>query len=228
MLEAFAAGDVREGEQEVVLVVVMRGVGGIGLADEVGDLGEQSGTEPGVRWGVGDDVDEVGGLDLRGERELVEVLAGDDGRVFELLDGGGGVVGGAAGGVLWIVAVGGSECSADAPACWDLHGGLHGDVFDRDVGGVEKQLFPLEDGQLRGDTLGDDAIEMGVKRGDALRNGEVELVEIHVVAPPGQRLALCGEDDAGDVVDGRLLVTLGELATARRATSRLGRPSASD
>ena len=41
MLEAFAAGDVGEGEEEVVDVVVARGVGGAGLADEVGELGEE-------------------------------------------------------------------------------------------------------------------------------------------------------------------------------------------
>ncbi len=63
MLEAFAAGDVGEGEEEVVLVVVVRLVEGVGFADEVGDLGEQGGTEVRVVGGVGDDVDEVGGLD---------------------------------------------------------------------------------------------------------------------------------------------------------------------
>ena len=59
VLEAFAAGDVGEGEQEVVEVVVVRGVGGAGLADEVGDLGEELGAEIGVFGRVGDDVDVV-------------------------------------------------------------------------------------------------------------------------------------------------------------------------
>src|ERR1700722_14818637 len=81
VLEAFAAGDVRKREQEVVAVVVVRGVGGTGFADEVGDFGEQVGAEVRVFGLVGDDVDEVGRLDLRSQRELVEVFAGDDGRV---------------------------------------------------------------------------------------------------------------------------------------------------
>ena len=73
----------------MVDVVVVRVVGRAGFADEVGDLGEELGAKVGVFWLVGDDVDVVLGRDLRRERELVEVLAGDDGRVFELLDGGG-------------------------------------------------------------------------------------------------------------------------------------------
>ena len=96
VLEAFAAGDVREGEEEVVDVVVARVVGGAGFADEVVELGEERGAEVGVFGVVGDDVDVVLRRDLGREGELVEVFAGDDGGVFELLDGGGGEVGGAA------------------------------------------------------------------------------------------------------------------------------------
>ena len=132
----------------------------------------------------------------------MEVLAGDDGGVFELLDGGGGVVGGAALGMLRIVAVGGSERGADAPACGDLDGGLDGDVFDGRVGGVEEEFFPFEDGQLVADAGGDDAVEVGVEGGDAGGDGDVELVEVFVVAAPGEDFAVGGEDDAGDVVDG--------------------------
>ena len=49
---------------------------------------------------VGDYVDVVLGGDFGGEGELVEVEAGDDGGVFELFDCRGGVVGGAAVGML--------------------------------------------------------------------------------------------------------------------------------
>src|SRR5271168_4150194 len=72
----------------------MRFVVGVGLADEVVDLGKGLGADVGVVGLVGDDVEEVGGLDLGCERELMEVLASDDGRVFELLDGGDLVLGG--------------------------------------------------------------------------------------------------------------------------------------
>ncbi len=123
MLEAFAAGYVGEGEEEVVDVVVAGGVGGSRLADEVGELGEERGAEVGVFRGVGDYVDVVLGGDFGGEGVLVEVLAGDYGGVLELLDVGGGEVGGAALRMLWIVAVGGGEGGADAPAFGDGDGG---------------------------------------------------------------------------------------------------------
>ena len=117
----------------------------------------------------------------------MEVLAGDDGRVFKLLDGGGGVVGGGAAG--WSVVAsstpvvrelrsGGSERGADAPAGGDGDGGLDGDVFDGDVGGVEEELLPFEDGELLADAGGDDAVEMRVQGGDAGGDGDVVLVEV--------------------------------------------------
>ena len=97
MLEAFSTGYVGECEEEVVDVVVARVVGGPGLTDEVIKLGDEGGAEFGVFGAVGDYVDVVLRRDLGGECELVEVLAGDDGRVFELFDRGGGVVCGALG-----------------------------------------------------------------------------------------------------------------------------------
>ena len=151
---------------------------------------------------IGDYVDVVLRGDFGGESELVEVLAGDDGGVLELLDVGGGEVSGSALRVLRIVAVGGGEGGADAPAFGDLYGGLDGDVFDGGVGGVEEELFPLEDGHLLGDAGGDDAVEVGVEGGDSGRDGDVEFEEVFVVAAPGEGLAVGGEDDAGDVVDG--------------------------
>ena len=45
VLEAFAAGYVGEGEEEVVDVVVARGVGGSGFADEVVEFAEERGAE---------------------------------------------------------------------------------------------------------------------------------------------------------------------------------------
>lgn len=43
---------------------------------------------------------------------------------------------------------------------------------------------------------------MGVKGSDAGGDGDVELVEVFVVATPGKDLAVSCEDDAGDLVDG--------------------------
>src|SRR6185312_9406802 len=89
MLEAFAAGGVREGEKEVIGVVVMGCVGGVGFADEVGDFGEEFGAQRGVLGLIGGDVEEVFGRDVRGKRVLVEVLAREDRGVLKLFDGGG-------------------------------------------------------------------------------------------------------------------------------------------
>jgi len=41
-----------------------------------------------------------------------------------------------------------------------------------------------------------------VQRGNAGGDGDVVLVEVLLVASPGERLAVRGEDDAGDVADG--------------------------
>src|SRR5580658_4598740 len=43
---------------------------------------------------------------------------------------------------------------------------------------------------------------MCVKGGDAFRNGDMEFVEILVVAAPGEDLTIGSEDDSGNVVDG--------------------------
>ena len=131
----------------------------------------------------------------------MEVLAGDDRRVFELLDAGGLERGGAAYLCVGVVGAGGGERGAEAPAGGDGHAGLNGDVADGDVGGIEQELLPLEDGDFVGGARGDDAVEMGVQRGDALGNLDVKLVEVLVVATPVDGLAVDGEDDAGDIGD---------------------------
>src|SRR5277367_6603848 len=43
---------------------------------------------------------------------------------------------------------------------------------------------------------------MSVKSGDAFRNGDVEFVQVFIVAASRENFAVGGEDDAGDVVDG--------------------------
>ena len=160
------------------------------------------GAKVGVFWLVGDYVDVVPGRDFGGEGELVEVLAGEDGGVFQLLDGGGLKLGGAACFGVGVVGPCGRERGAEAPAGGDGHAGLDGDFLHGDVGGVEHELFPLEDGDLVVGAMGDDAVEMGVEGGDAFGDGDVELVEVGVVATPVEGLAVGGEDDAGDVGDG--------------------------
>jgi hypothetical protein len=117
-----------------------------------------------------------------------------------LLDGSGGVVGGASGGMLRVIAVDGRERRADAPACRNFYRGLNGDLFDRGIGGIEEKFFPFENGELLADARGDEAVEVCVESGDASRNGDVEPVEVFIVAAPGEGLAVGGEDDSGDLV----------------------------
>ncbi len=134
----------------MVAVVVVRGVGGTGLADEVRDLGEELGAEVRVFGLVGDDVDEVLRRDFGRQGELVEIKPGDDRGVLELLNRRGRVESGhrAGRGLVSLLEnaadrLGGSwrtlrcERSADAPAGWNGDRGLDGDVLDRDVGRVE-------------------------------------------------------------------------------------------
>src|SRR5882672_2483584 len=90
MLKTLATSNVREREQEVVLVVVMRGIQSISLPNEIGNLGKQCWTEVGVFRRVGNNIDIVLWRDLGGERKLVEVLPCNHWRVFQLLDIGGG------------------------------------------------------------------------------------------------------------------------------------------
>ena len=104
----------------------------------------------------------------------MEVLAGDDGRVFKLLDRGDGVMGGGcAGGRVMVVfedagdgrrsaGSGGLEGGADAPTRGHGHAGLDGDLLDRDVGGIHHEALPLEAGHLTGDAVGDDGVEVDV------------------------------------------------------------------
>jgi hypothetical protein len=202
VLEAFATGYVRECQEEVIDVVVARVVGGSGFANQIAEFGKERGAKLGVFGGVGYDVDVVLGCDLGGEGKLVEVLASDDGGIFKLLDVGSGVVGETAFGVLGVVAVSRSESGADAPAFGDLDGGLDGNLFDGSVGWVEEEHFPFEDGELLTEARGDDAVEVGVEGGDALGDGNVELIEVFIVATPGENFAVRGEDDAGYLVDG--------------------------
>ena len=129
----------------------------------------------------------------------MKVLAGDDGRIFQLLDGGGGEGGGASRrghgpcrGAL------GLERGAHAPPRRHFQRGLDGDIAPRYMRRIEEQLFPLQYGKFLRQARGDDAIEVGVQSGHARRNGDVKLVHIHVIAPPRDRLAIDGEDYAGD------------------------------
>src|ERR1700677_1459677 len=137
--------------------------------------------------------------DFGSEGELVEVLAGDHGGIFELLDGGRLELGGAAYLCVGVVCAGWSKRGADAPAGGDGYAGLDRDVADGDVGGIEHELFPLEDGHFVRSTSGDDAIEMRVEGGDALGDLDVVLVEILIIATPVDGLAVNAEGDASDV-----------------------------
>ncbi len=96
VLEAVAFKMRRHGDEEVVVIVMMAAIEQRGLADERIHVGEEVGLQVEVGGLVGADIEGVGGMNLGGERILAAVIAHEDGRVDELLDGDGleGSVGG--------------------------------------------------------------------------------------------------------------------------------------
>ncbi len=209
MFEPFSAGYVREREQEVVDVVVTRVVGSPSLADEIVQLCEQGRAEIRISRQVRHNIDIVLRCDFGSERELVKVLSGDDRGVFQLLDSGCGVVGGAAGRMLRIVSVRGGESGADTPAFGNRNGGLDRDLLHRLVGGIKKKLLPLQYRQLLAHAGRDDAVQMSVQRCYACGNSDVELIHIPIVTSPDKGLAVGGEDHPCDVAhrSGRAMVS---------------------
>ncbi len=67
--------------------------------------------------------------------------------------------------------------------------------------GIEQQLFPFEHRQVVS-VVSRDRIQMRVDGVDARGDGQMELIKVHVVAAPGERLSICREDNAGDIRDG--------------------------
>ena len=131
----------------------------------------------------------------------MEVLPGDDGRVFQLLDGCGLKLQRAAGLQVRVVGCGRGERRTDAPPGGHRHAGLDGDLPHRHAGRIQHQLFPLKHSHLVGSAREHDAVQVRVQGGDAAGHVDVEGVQIHIVAPPWERLTVDREDDAGDVVD---------------------------
>ena len=72
VFKALTAGGVGEGEEQVVLVVVVILIERVGFTDEIRDFGEGGRAEIRIARLVRGYVDKVSGLDLGGERKLVE------------------------------------------------------------------------------------------------------------------------------------------------------------
>src|SRR5665213_4134808 len=178
-----------------------RGIGCAGFVDEVGDLGEDRGVQVGVGWIVGDYVDVVLGRDVGGERELVEVFAGNDGRVLKLLDVGRFKLRCSANFRVWVVRVDRRERGADAPARGDDHGRLDRNLRDGNVRRIDHRPLPLEYGDFVGGTSGAH-FDVSVQRRHTGGDVEVELEHVDVVATPGKRLSVGGEDQVEQVGDG--------------------------
>src|SRR5665213_3868075 len=178
-----------------------RGIGCAGFVDEVGDLGEDRGVQVGVGWIVGDYVDVVLGRDVRRERELVEVFAGNDGRVLKLLDGSGFKFRRSADLRVRIVGCDRRQRGADAPARRDDHGRLDPNVRDGNVRWVHHQALPFEYGDFVGGTSGAH-FDVGVQGRDTGGNVEVELEHVDIVAAPVDGLSVGMEDQVEQVGDG--------------------------
>ena len=78
VLQPYASGHIGKREQEMVDAIMMRAVDRIGLAHQVAQGRQHGGTQLRVLRLIGDHIDVVPGRDLRRQRKLVKVLAGDD------------------------------------------------------------------------------------------------------------------------------------------------------
>ena len=67
------------------------------------------------------------------------------------------------------------------------------------LAGIKQQRFPLERGKFLRNTRGDDAVQVRVQRGHARGNREMELIQVHVIAPPCKGLAVGSEHHARDL-----------------------------
>ena len=200
MLQAFASGNVGKRQEEVVHVVVVRGVLHTCFAHQVAHVGQKSRPEVRVLRLIAHHIQVVLRRNFRRQRELVEVLPGEDGRILKLLHVGSGEL------RRGSRRRNGPRSSAHrlerrphTPAIRHLQRRLNGNVADRDVGRVEQELLPLQHRHLVAHPRRDDAIQVRVQPGRAGRNGQVELVHIHVVPAPFLGLAVDGEHHPGNV-----------------------------
>ena len=65
---------------------------------------------------------------------------------------------------------------------------------------IQQQLLPLQHCHLLRHARRHNAVQMRVQRGHALRHVHVELVQVHIVAPPLDRLPVRGKHHAGNFI----------------------------
>ena len=197
MLEPDPAELVGQGDEEIVVIEVEGAVHGVGFFDQLLERCEMLGREFELLRLVGDGVE----LDVVAEIPLAGVLAGEDGRIDQLLvidlRPGHGVA-------LALLPV---ERSEYLPAGREGHGRLDGNLPHEIARRIEADGVPLQVEHLRGHH--DAPLALLQRRsvdepgGDFLRargNGHVEGVSLDRIAVPDQFLAAGQEMDVRDQV----------------------------
>src|SRR5579859_7480835 len=203
MLEAEVSDVIAERIEEVVIAIVMRAEKLLGLLDEA--LVMVPGFLRGVESGgaVGGDVhfgDRVGG-----ERDDLQKLSGDDGRVDERGERDGRELN-------FVGALAGDrKRRAKFPAVGQFEAGGVVDVVRPVAGGVEQDLVPTDDGQFVGgrgtsgesafEGCGREEIEFGGDFSYASGDFDVESEAVEQIAAPFERLTSRAELQSGKIDD---------------------------
>src|SRR5579872_4709371 len=126
----------------MIAAVVTRLVDRTGFADEVAEAVDGVLAEVQILGTVGRDVEVVLRRDLGRQRDLGDVLAGEQRRVDELLEGNGLKL------RVRVVAASLLQCRAVLPYAGENNGGLQVQVGGRVTGGIPDQLIPAEQRQV--------------------------------------------------------------------------------
>ncbi len=220
MFKSTATAVFSEGKQEMIAVVMARTIHRPSFANEIGDMVEHLGAELHVLCLIANEIDIVLWRYVGSKGIFMEVLTGDDWRVFKHLYGSGRIVDGTAGRMIRIISRDGLERSANPPASRNSDRGLNRNLPDWDSGRVEKKLLPLQNRHVRRNTVADNAVEMGVDRRHSRRHDQVILIHIDIVAAPRKHLAVGREDDSGNVPDRPIGTVMARKPFRRGETER--------
>ena len=202
VLQPDAAHLVAERDQEIVMVVVVRAVQLVHLLHQVAECLELLRFHLEVLCGVGDEVHVHRRLGARIEVETLEVLAGEDRRVDQVLVVDRLEVDGVA------LARGDLQRGAGLPAGGQFHAGLGGDLARVVAGRVERHRVPLQVEHFRrhhhaalATVLRRQELELRLHLGRPFGHHHVEGVDIQRIARPRQGLAVGGDHQSGQLVD---------------------------
>ncbi len=202
MLQADAAETVGQRQQKLIVVVVARTVELVGLLHQRAVHRDLCLARLQRLGFVGKHVEVHWHLRARVEIDALVVLAGEQGRINQMVirdrledDG-------------IAIASRGFQGSGERPALGQGHAGLRLQVARIDAGRIQRIGVPLQVEHFRGHhhpalaaALRGQEIEVGDDLAHALGHVHLERIDVELVALPGQRLAVGGHAQAGQLVD---------------------------